>query len=441
MKLNKKKFERQKGIVDKWEANGFLGTLEAVTRFGKTFTSIIACKRLVRDNPDAIIIVCVPTDYLRNKWRETLETFGLTGRVDTVHNLVNENIECHLLILDEIHLYVGSTAEVFPTIFEKVKADRIFGLTATLGDEGINRELIDTYCPVIDTVTMEEALREKYIASFIQYNFGINLSPEDKIQYDKLNEKFYKYFSTFDFDFDKAKQCLDKDHAQLYADRISWDVKNVHIHAIQFFRVMRERKDFLYSVDSKIDVAKAIIEKFSGKKIITFAQTTASADKLSSKVEEAESYHSNIETIILDKDDNQIGEKNGSKYHIYDDGEYSWKKVKELYPDCTRLGKKKRLDRILNRYIESESGTLCTAKKLDVGLDVDDIEVAIIISGSSKFRQNVQRTGRALNKSEDKVALIIHLYIMDTQDEKWLNKRQINMDNVKDIRSVSEITI
>lgn len=440
MKLNKKKFERQKGIVDTWEENNYLGTLEAVTRFGKTFTAIIAAKRLVRDKPNAKIIVVVPTDYLRNKWRETLAKFSLEGRVDTVHNLVNENQECDLLILDEIHLYVGTTAEVFPTIFEKIKADRIFGLTATLGDEGINRELINRFCPVIDTVDMQEALKEKYIANYITFNFGIPLSPDEKREYDKLNDKFYKYFSTFDYKFDVAKACLDKDVAERKAIEMSWEPSLVHIHAIQFFRTMRERKDFLYSVDSKVNVAKQIVEKFGDKKFITFAQTTASADKLSSKVEDAESYHSNLNTIII-QDNEIIGEKEGKKYRIYGDGIYSWKQVKAKYSDVTRLGKKRRLDKILDDFVNNDLRVLCTAKKLDVGFDFDDIEGAIIISGSSKFRQNVQRTGRALNKKKDKVALIVQLYILDTQDEKWLNKRQLNMDNVKDIRSISELTL
>lgn len=463
MKLDQKKFARQKGIIDTWQNNNFRGTLEAVTRFGKTFVGIIACKRLLRDKPDAIIYVCVPTDYLRDKWRETLRQFKVPAVVDTVHNFVKISVEADLLILDELHMFVGETAKVFPGVFETIKASRILGLTATLGEDGIDIDLVNEHCPVIDTVTMEEALREGYISDYIQYNYGINLSEEERAEYNKINEKFYKYASTFNKSsmtnlevefhqkygsgFDLAKACLDRDeNKELYVVKEfcrlrGWDEGIIYNHALGYFREMRRRKEYLYSARSKVRVAKEIIELFPERKFITFSQTTEPADELAELLPDAESYHSNLNTVLFDKDSmEKVGEKKGSKYLLYNTDELlTWKQVKQCRPNTTRYGEKRLSKYILDRFISGEVRTLCTAKKLDVGLDFDDIDTSITMSGTSKFRQNVQRIGRALNKIEGKLAIIIQLYIRDTQDEKWLDKRQTNMSNIVDITDISQI--
>lgn len=412
---------------------------------GKTFLAIIAIKRIIRDeNPNVKVGVCVPSDYLRNKWKETLNSFSIPFViVDTVHMLNDKDLsDLDILVLDEIHRYVGDTAEVFPNIFKTISDDcYILGLTATLGSNGIRLDLIEKYCPVVDTVSLEEALREGYISNYVEYNFAISLPRIERMHYDKLDRKFGKYFATFKFDFDLAKKCLDQEFAEQYAKELKWEPDIVKVHAFQFFRAMRERKEYLYSAPSKLRVTEEIIKSFPDRKIITFSQETKIADQLDEIFEDGASYHSNLGTILVDKiSQKQLGEKKGKKYEIYNEGLYTWNEIKLKFPNVKRIGAPTRLKEILNGFIEGKYKYLFTAKKLDEGLDNDDIDFSIIISGSSRYRQHVQRIGRSLNKKEGKLSIIVHLYITDTQDEKWLSSRQLETD-VRTITRISDIQI
>lgn len=461
MKIDQNRLKRQKQGFQRWMDNNCYGTFQWVTGVGKTFAAILCAKHFIEKLDSFEVYVVVPTDILRNSWRDEVKRHGIEEHfvIDTVHNLVRMDIECDMLILDEIHMYVGDEAEVFPDIFRKINADKILGLTATLGHDGIRRDLVDANCPVVDTIDLQEALENGYVSDYIEYNLPIQLTPQERQEYRKLDKKFQKYFSAFYNNmgvpaFDLCKKCLkyDKDRerlidpvAQRFAQTIHWSHKRLMINAVNCMKVIRERKQFLYSAPSKIKTAKQIIEMFPNKKFITFAQTTDSADKLADVLDDAMSYHSNITTQLVDEDENIIGQKSGKgTYVLYEHGDenLSWKQVKDLTNGhVTRLGKKRIKEYVLDLFRSGEIRGLCTAMAFDVGFDEQDIELAVVLSGTSKQRQNTQRIGRAIRLAEGKRALIIQLYVEDTQEEKWLNERQTNTGNVKDIVSTSQITI
>jgi superfamily II DNA or RNA helicase len=402
MKLDKHKFKRQKEGFEKWKANNCRGTWEFVTGMGKTFAAIHAAKYYIKQNPNFKVVVVVPRDPLRDQWRKEARIHGVADNfeIDTVHMHVKEQKSADMLILDELHMYVGEEAEVFPLIFQRVDARKILGLTATLGTEGIRTDLISAYCPVIDRIPLEVALEEGYVSPYIQYNLGIELSPEDRQEYARLNKKFYKYFATFNHDFNMAKKCLgfDKETKRLtnpraiaLASRIRWEHERLFITALNYMRAMRERKQFLYSAPSKLYAAKSIIERFPNKKIITFAQTTEPVDKLAKMVNGALRYHSNIETQIFNENGELIGEKVGKNKYLVDGNAYTLEQLKKQYPNCSRVGKKSIRQRILDDFKSKKSGVLCTAMALDVGYDDDDIDMGIVISATSKQRQHIQR--------------------------------------------------
>lgn len=446
MVINQHKLARQKIGVGKWFNNNCFGTLEYVTGVGKTYTAILCMIRYLKDiNANASFIVVVPTDPLRTMWREELKAHRITNvKVDTIHMLAKESLTCDMIILDELHKYLGEDAEVFPLIFENTNFNACLGLTATLGRDGLQNELVDRYCPVVDTIDLTEALENEYVSPYITYNLGIPLSQSDSIAYAKINNSFYRFFGLFNNSFDQVKACLTDAGAERFARRIHWEKGAVIGYAVKAMKYMRLRKQFLYGVDTKLDTAKQIMEKFHDKKIIIFSQTTEPADKLARLVDGCESYHSNIETRLYDKDMTFMGEKvSGVKdaYKIFEtDDILSWKEVKKKY-DYTRCGTKKLREKILNDFKSGKIKYLSTAQALDVGYDDDNIDGGIIMSATSKQRQDIQRSGRVIRVKEGKRAFIVQLYITDTQDEKWLKGRQTNTENVKNIYSVSQIEV
>ena len=466
MQIDLNRYNRQLEGFHKWKDAGCRGTLEYVTGMGKTFTAIQSAKHFITREPEFRVIVGVPTDILRTDWRKNVTTHGIAQNfyVDTIHNLVKMDLDADMLILDEIHMYVGEEAEVFPLVFEAITAEKIMGLTATLGHDGIDRELVDHYCPVVDTIGLQEALENGWVSDYIEYNLPVELSGEDRAEYDRLDAKFRKQFKLFYNDlgvqpFDMIKKCLKIDRvtgnfidpmARRFANSIAHDPTRLVINATNAMRAIRERKSFLYSAPSKIHVAKQIIEMFPDKKYITFAQTTASADAMADAVSDAKPYHSNLRTLVL-HNGNPIGHKADAKglYYIFDnarlgiaEGLYTWKQIQDMTDrQCSRMGKETQKSYILDLFRSNQIRGICTAMAFDQGVDEQDLELAIILSGKAKDRQNTQRIGRVIRKKEGKRAIIVQLVLKDTQEEKWLESRQVNTNNVKDIVSISQIQL
>ena len=92
----------------------------------------------------------------------------------------------------------------------------------------------------------------------------------------------------------------------------------------------------------------------------------------------------------------------------------------------------------LEQFNTGKARIINTARALDEGFDVPGVELAIISSGSSSPRQDVQRTGRAIRFVEGKVGYIVNLYMPDTQDEKWMRKRQKNSTNIQHVQSLDQ---
>lgn len=396
MKIDKVKLARQREIINNWKNNRAKGTFEGVTGFGKTFVAILIIQEMNSKRPDRTAHVVVPTRYLKTQWEEKVKKFELKNvTVETVHTTVKNPMSCDLLICDEIHNYASTK---FKNVFRTVKYKFILGLTATLERKDNRHVILKSYCPIIDTVDMGEALDNGYVSEFRVFNLGIDLSEEDRKTYKKIGDQFYRFFAKFGHDFNTAMRCLsDPSFAALHDNRMGWEEGEARISAIHFNRNMLKRKQFLYYAESKVDTAVEIIKEFKVP-TMTFSEATEFADMITTKLPKiCKSYHSKM--------------------------------------------RKKDKTAVINAFQSEDEKirVINTAKALDEGFDISGVELAIICSGTSSERQDLQRTGRAIRYSEGKLGMIINLYIKNTQDEKWLRARQKKTKNVVYVKSIDEI--
>lgn len=412
MKLDPVRKARQVEIIKKWYSKGSQGTAECVTGFGKTILALMLIKKAISDGIKDVLVI-VPTLFLQDQWEEKLKHFDIEGvEVVVINTAVKSEHKVGLLVLDEIHMY---TAEIFGQIFDRVYYQMILGLTATLDVEDEKAALINKYAPIVDTVTFEEALKNNWISDFIVYNLAVDITDKEKALYRDLSVKFGKQFSYFNHNFALAMSCLNNpQECILWGRHLKRTEVEVKRYAINFARTMRQRKDLLYDSPSKIALAKELVDKFNKRKIITFSQTVQSAENIAEVIgDEAVAYHSSM------------------KGHIG----INFKK-------CS--GKKAREDAII-RFTTNNAPfskrVLCTAKALDMGADLPEIDMAIIISSTSKTRQGTQRYGRTLRFIAGKMTIIVELYIPDTQDERWLRSRQerIPKELIRWVNSVEDI--
>jgi superfamily II DNA or RNA helicase len=396
--MSLKRTKRQIEAIQKWEKNNRKGTLQFSTGVGKTNTAIIAIKKLLKEDWTASTHIIVPTLYLKGQWEEALKQANIMvaqGRtqVFVINTYLKWPHTCDLLILDEIHNY-GSLKrlQVFKTEYK-----RILGLTATITRKDQTHSIIQSYAPIVDEINLREAQDENYVADFIVYNLGIQLSETDRALLNSYNKEFYKHFAYFGHDFNLAMKCMsDKKTRERYAKQTGFQEKQIAFHAVRFNHFMQKRKNFLYNVDAKREITEEIISRHWKRKVITFSENTDFADALPGL-----SYHSKISkkdrklTLERFKDNNFSSNPN---------------------------------DYILN-----------TSKALDEGFDVGDIELAIITSSRAVKRVDIQRTGRAIRFKPGKLAVVVNVYIKDSKDEDWLRQRQEKSNNIYWIDNVNDI--
>lgn len=275
------------------------------------------------------------------------------------------------MILDEVHMYAS---DVFIQIFNRVSTNFTLGLTGTLKRLDGKEKLILEHIPVVDTITLDEAVKNGWISEHVQYKLEIEV---DLTDYHEYSAKFLHHFAFFGHNFDLAMACLkDVRVRAMFAARLQGKTeKDVLIQALGFSKAMRQRKDFIYNHPRKIELVNEIIAAREDRKIITFTKSV----KHARMIEKGEVFHGGIKP-------------------------------------------QKAKDKLLNDFNKANEGVLNTCKAVDVGTDLAGVNVAIIISGDSSQITKAQRIGRALRYAEGKVAELWSFVLKGTAEEGWFDK-------------------
>lgn len=447
-KLDTVKYVMQLRSVIDWVNNGAKGTIEAATGVGKSIIGCLAIKKMILQNKDRKAMVVVPTLQLKSQWEKLLKGTGLSDNTEVyvinsiALNTVTYNVD--LLVIDEVHMMA---ADKFSRIFSLVKYKWVMGLTATIERLDGKEVLLKQYAPIVRTITQKEAIEKGWINDFIEMNVPVFLTRDEKVGLQNLSKKIRMYTAKFG-DFDVLRSCMNGKNARTHAalfypqeDPVEKG-KDLVRDAVQAQRCIRQRQEFLYKTEHKVQATVDLINEF-GLKTITFSQSTAFADEVKSAVgKRAVAYHSNLESVNkkVTKRKNYKRESSAATYSKKVNGNVEpkkngtydvvWKASKKVGP--TALKKES-----LQRFTESSYGVdvICTAKALDQGFDVPDVELGIDASRTSNPTQHTQRTGRIARNytykdGTEKQGVYVNFYVPDSQDESWLKRCQKNSGNV-----------
>lgn len=378
---NLSRTERQEQGVQRWVDNKLCGTLNWATGVGKTRGGLMAISRFLKKNPTKSVIIVVPSEPIQRQWNQELINWNLFQQcsVKTMSDTSVNKYSCTLLVIDEIHK-VG--APTLLNIFKNVQYTIILGLTATFERLDGKDEIISKKCPIVDTISVEEAIENKWLADYREYE--VLIEPEDIDVYKEVNKEFYEHFSYFNYDFNLAMKCATdwKRRSELAKERCredqSEDFKTVNkqilVHAMGFSRTLQARKKYIYSHPKKIELTNLILENRQDKKCITFSATVAMAEKI--------------------------------KYGAV----YSGK-------DSVKKGRMN-----LQEFVQQDGGVLNTVMKLNEGFNCPDISVSVILGFNSSSTTKKQRVGRVIRQKEGKVAEVFTLVLKGTVEEEWFRK-------------------
>lgn len=384
-----RQLEIAKNLIEKKK-----GSIQAVTGFGKTRCALLALA-MVRTKITSITVL-VPTNNLEDQWNDELKRFSdLSVSVMTYSKARKlKNIYADVVIVDEAHNAVSE--QTYP-VFKTIESEYLWCLSATLERNDQRHALIFKHAPLIDEVTIEEAEKNGYVSEYTIYNLPIDLTGKDKETYQKIDKAFQYYFAYFSRNLATVQGVLKNPfYAANIAKNLEMETGVVMGMARKCMKYMKERQTFLNTFPEKLTLAREIAEKATGK-VITF--------------------HSDINSVVeLTK---MIG-KESKSYH-------------SKQPKKTR-------ENIVNEFNKGSFRVINTARALDEGADIQGLETAIVCAGTSVKRQSIQRLGRIIRASPGKQAVMVNIYIRNSQEEKWLNSRLGTLP-CKTVESIEDINL
>lgn len=402
------KDERQEITLQKIIKANYIGGIEAVTGYGKTRCALNIFKSY---KPKSLLIV-VPTLKLKEDWIKHLESNNLIADVLVINTASKYIGEYDMLCVDEVH---RAASDTWIDLFTNIKYNKLIWLTATIERADGRHSLILDKAPIVDTITLEESLKNDWIDPFEVIKIPIELTEEESKRLSKLNENYNElkkslgrnplksadfYVKYLDirkwvvgkrtgkvFFIKKLEEEIGKEKLKIIFDKYFQKSTKDHIYhkkaliAVKFYNIVAERKNLLYNAKNKLSKSLELIEQYKDQYKFIFSQRIEFLEELSKLLpqDEHKLYHSKM------KKKDKV-----ESFDWFNDGRTKCK-------------------------------TLLSVKSLIEGIDIPKLSVSIITSFTSSKIDRIQSWGRTLRKYKDKRAVIIYLYVPQTQEEIWLN--------------------
>jgi superfamily II DNA or RNA helicase len=328
---------------------------------------------LIDQTIDRLVAYGIPKEKVGAYFSERKEKKEIM--ICTYHSVIRNPLlirRSNMVIFDEVHL-IRDTSKSFIKIFDMVVEDSkkaILGLTATLDERDFKNSTILAVLPPIIKYPIKKAVKDKRLAKPVVIPIKVSLTENELREYDIYSTKIKNISNKFKrYDVDSMTNLLKKGG---FASGM----------AKAWFANIRKRKLLLSYAENKLtETANIIQKKFPDEKIMVFSETIESIEKLR---------------------DNLMARGIGSK--IID------AKVKAI-----------ERQRILNDW-GTTFNVLLSVHTLEIGYDVPQVRIEIILATTSNINQIVQRIGRVLRKYEGKnIALIYVVYVPDTKDDNVIN--------------------
>jgi superfamily II DNA or RNA helicase len=397
----------QQDAVDAWLENRFKGSIIYSTGTGKTEIAFECARRLaeIKHNNESMssskdttdskvnkeyrILFIVPRIVLIEQNVNRLVRYGLPREsvgtffgeqkevkeitISTYQSVIN-HLELirnsNMIILDEIHL-VSETAKEFNKIFDIIKEDptkAVLGLTATMNENDTRYNTIIRILPPVKKYMIKDAVTDGRLAKPQVVSVPVNFTESEKKIYVETSRKI-SFLS-------RKLGVFDPKRISAFLFKGGYNAKLAKL----WFENVRKRKELLSSAQNKLLLAVRIVQKHPFEPIMIFSETIESIKKLE-----------------------EVLESNG----------ISSRSIHNKIPSNQR---KKILDAWGKEYYP-----LLSVHTLEIGYDIPEVRIAIIISNSSNFNQVAQRIGRVIRKTNRKnSALIYVIYIRDSKDSSTL---------------------
>lgn len=366
----------QKEAVDTWNKEKY-GCLVLPTGAGKSVLAAMIIDKLQRAT-----IIIVPTIELLIQWHKIIKEFfrcpvGMLGgghkeilpiTVSTYDSarIYQDKIgnQFCVLVFDECH---HLSTDISVQMAQSFLAPYRLGLTATPNEELYQSEIIKEVLGKIVYEKMIQELAGDYLAQYQVQTLYVELTKKEKEQYSYHRNIYWNYRKSCGYTPDWQQFIFQ-------AMRSSRGRKALESFAIQ--------KQISYFTQNKLLKLVELLYKHKKDKILVFTNDNKTTYKIS----------------------NQL-----------------------LLPVITHEIKSAERKKILENFHLGNWNILISTRVLNEGVDLPSANVAIIISGNSTVREQVQRLGRILRKQQGKKAYLYELVTAGTTEYFVSQKRKAHL--------------
>jgi superfamily II DNA or RNA helicase len=342
---------------------------------------------LVEQNFKRLLSYNIPKESIGVYFGERKEIREIT--ISTYQSIINK-LELirnsNMIIFDEMHLLTDSAItlrKIFDVLREEdncTNKKALLGLTATIDEQHPNYNSVVSLLPPVKKYMIREAVEDGRLAKPIVIPIKVKLTSEEKKLYDDYSKKIRNISDE-----------LNVSDPQLMSSLLRKGGFSAKL-ARSWFENVRNRKNLINCAQNKLSAATDLIAtKHPSERIMIFSETIESMKKLKDILEKEKEIKSMIiESKLKSKDRQAILSKWGT----------------DFYP-------------------------LLSVHTLEIGYDVPQVRIAIILASTSNINQAAQRIGRILRKAEGKnAALIYTIYLSGTHDYNHLGvvKQATQMD-------------
>ena len=366
----------QREALAAWEKARCRGVVVLPTGTGKTFLATLAIAARKRST-----LVVVPTLDLVNQWYDGLraafgEPIGILGGgyhdVQDVTVTTYDSAYIHmerigarfgLVVFDECHHLPSAS---YSLAAKMSLAPFRLGLTAT-PERSDERDYRDTIGPIVFRKDITE-LSGDYLAAYDAQKLSVPLSPEERAEYEGAREVYRSFLRA---------------NGIRMSERDGWQrfllLSSQSDTGRRAFAAYRRQRQLALAAPGKLRLLARLLHLHRRDRTIVFTEDNATVYQISRQF---------------------------------------------LVAAITHQTKVKERSFILSAFNEGALNTVVTSKVLNEGVNVPQANVAIVLSGNASVREHVQRLGRILRKTEDKVATLYELVAAGTAEEYVSERRR-----------------
>lgn len=346
--MNNLRNQRQQEFAQIWLDKKW-GILNLCPRFGKIYTTINILEKM---NSNISILIAYPDVKIKDSWEQDFKARGYNNSqiTYTTHLSLHKHRhdEFDVIIIDEIHLLSDAQVEVCEELFETNK--QVLGLTGTLSAWTESELDMRLDLPVLAHYPIEQAIQEGVI---VDYQITIVKVPLDN-----------KIVQTV-----KGKARTEKKHF----DACSWVINQLSQMGKDTMMLRLKRMRIIQGSIAKLNMTKAILNKYKEERILVFCGTTNAADSL-----DIPSHHS------------KSPDKEGFK-----------------------------------KFTEGEGNHMAVVKIGNTGVTYKPLNKVILNYFDSNAENLAQKVNRCMSMEYNNPDKKAQIYIISTNEEveeKWLNK-------------------